>query len=60
VVKKGLIAVAVFYLLGVLGVAGGYLSNTWEGEWSVGVQLVEALRIGASWPLLVIELVTGA
>ena len=58
-VKKGLIAIVVFYLLGVFGVAGGYLSSTWEGEWSAGVQLVEALKIGAIWPQLVIDLLAG-
>jgi hypothetical protein len=36
VVKKSLIAVVLFYLLGVFGVAGGYLSSEWDGDWSFG------------------------
>ena len=58
-VKKGLIAVVVFYLLGVFGVAGGYLSSTWDGEWSFGAQVMDAIATGATWPLLVFELVAG-
>jgi len=57
--KKGLIAVVVFYLLGVFGVAGGYLSSTWDSQWSLGQQLAEALQTGATWPLLVIDLIAG-
>ncbi len=60
VVKKSLIAIALFYLLGVFGVAGGYLSSQWDGDWSFGVQLIDALKMGATWPLLVIELIVGA
>ncbi len=58
-VKKVLIAVVVFYLLGVFGVAGGQLSSTWDNEWSLGQQLAEAIRIGITWPLLVINLIRG-
>lgn len=58
-VKKGLIAVVLFYLLGVLGVAGGYLSSEWDGEWSFGPQLLDALKMGATWPLLVIDVILG-
>jgi len=58
--KKVLITVVVFYLLGVFGAAGGYLSNTWDGDWSFGDQLFNALEMGATWPLLVIELIVGA
>ncbi len=60
VVKKGLIAVILFYLLGVFGVAGGYLSSEWDGDWSFDDQLFNALEMGATWPLLVIELIVGA
>jgi hypothetical protein len=60
VVKKSLIAVILFYLLGVFGVAAGYLSSEWDGDWSFGVQLFNALEMGATWPLLVIELIVGA
>ncbi len=59
-VKKSLIAVVLFYLLGVVGVAGGYLSSEWDGDWSFGVQLFDALKMGATWPLLVIDLIVGA
>jgi hypothetical protein len=59
VVKKSVIAVVLFYLLGVLGVAGGYLSSEWDGEWSLGPQLLDALKMGATWPLLVIEVILG-
>jgi len=60
VVKRRLIAVVLFYLLGVVGVAGGYLSSEWDGDWSFGDQLFNALEMGATWPLLVIELIVGA
>ncbi len=59
-VKKSLFIVVLFYLLGVFGVAGGYLSNEWDGDWSLGDQLFDALEMGATWPLLVIELIVGA
>jgi hypothetical protein len=59
VVKKSLFIVVLFYLLGVFGVAGGYLSNEWDGDWSLGDQLFDALEMGATWPLLVIELIVG-
>lgn len=58
-VKKSVIAVVLFYLLGVLGVAGGYLSSEWDGEWSFGPQLLDALKMGATWPLLVIDVILG-
>ena len=58
--KKVLIAVVTFYLLGVFGVAGGYLSSEWDGDWSFGNQFSNALEMGATWPLLVIELIVGA
>lgn len=58
-VKKSVIAVLLFYLLGVLGVAGGYLSSEWDGEWSFGPQILDALQMGATWPLLVVEVILG-
>ena len=58
-VKKGLIAVVVFYLLGVFGVAGGYLSSNWDSEWSFGQQLAEAIQTGFTWPKLAIDLIVG-
>ena len=58
-VKKGLIAIVLFYLLGVFGVAGGYLSSEWDGEWSFGGQLLDAIMIGVTWPQLVLDLVIG-
>lgn len=59
-VKKSVIAVALFYLLGMLGVAGGYLSSEWDGEWTFGPQVLEALKTGATWPVLVVELFAGS
>lgn len=59
-VKKGLMTIAVFYLLGVFGVAGGYLSSSWDSEWSLGQQIADAVQMGATWPLLVIQVITGA
>lgn len=59
-VKKGLITILVFYLLGVFGVAGGHLSNNWESDWGLGQQVAEAIQLGAQWPRLVIDLMTGA
>lgn len=58
-VKKGLITIFVFYLLGVFGVAGGYLSSTWDSEWSMGQQLADAIQMGATWPMLVIDVIDG-
>jgi hypothetical protein len=60
VVKKSLITIVVFYLLGVFGVAGGYLSNSWDSEWSLGSQVADALHMGAIWPLLVFQLFAGS
>ncbi len=39
--KMGLIAFVLFYLLGVFGVAGGYLSSEWDSDWSFDDQLFE-------------------
>ncbi len=60
VVKKSLFVVVLFYLLGVFGVAGGTLSSEWDGDWSFDDQLFNALEMGATWPLLAIELIVGA
>jgi hypothetical protein len=57
--KKGLIVVVLFSLLGVFGVAGGYLSSEWDSEWGLGAQLLDAIKIGMSWPMLVIEQIIG-
>jgi hypothetical protein len=57
--KKGLIAVVLIYLLGVFGVASGYLSRKWDSDWSFGGQLFNALKLGTTWPLLVIEQIVG-
>jgi hypothetical protein len=57
--KKGLIAVVLIYLLGVFGVASGYLSREWDSDWSFGDQLFDALKMGTRWPLLVIEQIVG-
>ena len=59
-VKKGLIILVVFYLLGVCGVAGGYLSNTWDAEWGIGQQVADAIMMGVTWPVLVFDLIAGA
>ena len=58
-VRKGLIVISLFYLLGVCGVAGGYFASRWGGDWSLSTQLFEAIGVGAHWPLLVIELILG-
>ena len=57
--KKALIGIVLFYLLGVFGVAGGYLSNEWDSDWSFDAQLLDTLKMGATWPMLVIELILG-
>ena len=54
-----MLALALFYLLGVVGVGGGDLSRNWSDESVLGDQLVSAVRIGAAWPALVMELVSG-
>ena len=58
-VKKVLIVIVVFYLLGVFGVAAGQLSSTWDNEWSLGQQLSDAAQTGLSWPKLAIDLIVG-
>ncbi len=58
-VKKSLIAVILFYLLGVFGVASGHLASGWDSAWSLGDQLLGAIEIGATWPLLAIKLIVG-
>jgi hypothetical protein len=58
--QKCLLVVLVFYLLGVLGVAGGYLASGWDSTWSLGDQLLGAIEMGAIWPLLAIKLFSGA
>jgi hypothetical protein len=57
--KKTLIAVVIFYLLGVFGVTAGYLSQNWESGWGAGDQLADALRIGVSWPVAIVDLIAG-
>ena len=59
-VKKALITILVFYLLGVFGVAAGYLSNSWDSEWGLSQQAADAIQLGVAWPKLVIDLMTGA
>lgn len=59
-VKKGLIAVGLFYLLGLFGVAGSYLSDNWDDEWGATAQIMDAIQSGATWPIQVIELIVGA
>ena len=57
--KMGLIAFVLIYLLGLFGVASGYLSSEWDSDWSFGDQLFDALKMGARWPLLVIDQIVG-
>jgi len=59
-VKKIVIAVFAFYLLGVFGVAGGYLAEYWEEDWGTGDQILAALQTGALWPKLVVDVATGS
>ncbi len=58
--RKLLISVAALYLLGVVGVGGGYMSQNWTDEWPLGDQLADAVKIGASWPALVVWMVSRA
>ncbi len=59
-VKRIMIAVVAFYLLGVFGVTGGYLAEYWENDWGTGDQVLTALQNGALWPKLVVEAATGS
>ena len=34
-------------------------ASEWDGEWSFGPQILDALKMGATWPLLVIEVILG-
>ena len=58
--RKLMIAVAVCYLLGVVGVGGDYLSRNWTDEWALGDQLASAVKIGAAWPAYVVGMVSRA
>ena len=58
--RKILIATAVIYLLGVVGVGGKYLSRNWTDEWPLSDQLASAVKIGAAWPALVVWIITRA
>lgn len=57
--KKALIAIVVFYMLGVFGVSIGYMSQNWADDWGAGDQLADALWIGVSWPVVVVDLIAG-
>jgi hypothetical protein len=54
--KTVLIGVVIFYLLGVFGVGGGYLTENWADDWGTGDQFIDALRIGFSWPVVIVDL----
>ena len=58
--RKLMMAVSIFYLLGVVGVGGSYLSNNWTNEWALGDQLADAIKIGVAWPALVVGMVSRA
>ncbi len=58
--RKLVIAVSAFYLLGVVGVGGNYLSNNWSDDWALGDQLANAITVGATWPALVVGMVSRA
>ena len=58
--RKVLFAVTAFYLLGVIGVGGSYLSRNWSSEWALGDQLTSAVKIGVAWPVLVVVMVSRA
>ena len=58
--RKLIIAVAAFYLLGVAGVGGGYLSQNWNDESTLSDQLASAVTIGVAWPALVVRMVSRA
>ena len=57
--KKTLIAVVIFYLLGVFGSSVGYMTQNWAEDWGAGDQLADALWTGVSWPVAVVELFAG-
>ena len=58
--RKLVIAVSAFYLLGVIGVGGSYLSRNWTDDWTLTDQLTNAVKIGAAWPALVVWMVSRA
>ena len=57
--KKGLIIVAVFYLLGIFGISAGYFASNWDDEWHLGAQLLDAFQVGIARPFIGIERIVG-
>ena len=59
-VMKGLILLTFLYLLGLFAAACGYLFTDWNSDWELSTQLWDAVRAGATWPGVVIELFLGS
>ena len=52
VVKTGLIAVLLFYFLGVVGFAAAEVWRAWDGDWSFSMDVRDTLEGALAWPLL--------
>ena len=54
--KNALLGVVTFYLIGVVGVGGGYLARNWADEFDFDEVLGESIRVGVTWPTIVLEM----
>ncbi len=54
--KTALLGVVIFYTIGVVGVGGGYLSRNWTDEFDFDEIAGESIRVGLSWPTIVLEM----
>jgi len=54
-IKMSLIAITLFYFMGVFGVSAAQLWSDWNVDESVSVQAIDALTVAVAWPLLIID-----
>jgi hypothetical protein len=58
--KGALIGVVTLYVIGVVGVGGGYLARNWTDEFGFEELLGESFRVGVAWPTIVLEMMEEA
>jgi hypothetical protein len=54
-IKMSLIAITLFYFMGVFGVSVAQLWVDWNVDESLSVQAIDALTVALVWPLLIID-----
>lgn len=57
--KKVLIVIGSFYLIGVFGFGVAYGTKNWSEGWGFGEMALEAVGAGISWPYLALHSLTG-